>query len=97
MHLGDRIVRMLEMFEHCLAVQSGHRVVRERQAICGGGDVDAALDRDVQVAETRMDARRTAADGDDGAVRFEELRECSVRGVRAEVIAPREAGDESPQ
>jgi hypothetical protein len=97
MHLGDRVRRMLEMFEHRLAVQSGHAIVGERQAIRGGGDVDAALDDDVQVAEARMDARRAAADGDDRAVRFEKLRECGVRGVRAEIIAPREAGDESPQ
>jgi hypothetical protein len=97
MHLGDGAVGVLEMFEHRLAVQSGHGAVRERQVVRGGGDGDAALDDDVQVAETGMNARRAAADGDDGAVRFEELRECGVRSVRAEIIAVREAGDESPQ
>lgn len=92
MHLRHGVIRVLEVLQHGLAVQARHGVVREREAIGGGGDVDAGLGDEVQIDEARMNARRTAADGDDRAGRAQECEEGGMGGVGAKIVTVQQAG-----
>lgn len=71
------------MLQHGLAVNASERGAGKWEPVRGRGNIDSALDEDVQIVKPRMDAGRTASDGEDRSGDGEECGKCAMRRFRA--------------